>query len=478
MPSTSLQCYSPFEYFSPEELQTIHAGALEILEQVGADLHHETALTLLKEAGASIEDKRVYLSADMVESALSSAPSQIIIYDRDGNPALDLSERNAYFGTGSDCIFLVDSFSGKRRKFTEQDMVDAVRLCEALPYIDFVMSMGMIDSVKPKHQCQIQYANMLKYSKKPQVIIAINRPCLDDIVEIAAAGIDGGREELKQRPRFVLYTEPTSPLVHSYESIDKLLYAAENLVPTNYAPGMMAGATGPVTPSGAITLAAAECLFGLVLHQLAKPGAPFLFGAGMSNIDMQSMQPSYASPEAMMAQAGLCELGRNLYKLPTWGFAGCSASKCADTQAINEAASYIFMAGLTGSNLNHDLGYLEFGLTYSFDLLVMTNESVGQLRRIMDGIPLTRQSMALDAIGEVGPGGEFLSSKHTLEYFRANWAPDVTDRSTYDRWLELGSTTMEDRCKVKIRSILDEPLVAYNEQAINAVLNQIEGRDV
>jgi len=178
----------------------------------------------------------------------------------------------------------------------------------------------------------------------------------------------------------------------------------------------------------------------------------------------------------MMAQAGLCELGRNLYQLPTWGFAGCSASKCADTQAINEASTYIFMAGLTGSNLNHDLGYLDFGLTYSFDLLVMANESVGQLRRILEGIPLTRETMALDAIREVGPASHFLASEHTLDYFKENWFPGVTDRSTFERWAEQGATTMEDRCKAKIKAILSEPPLAANAQAIDAVLSRMESK--
>jgi len=473
MAGTQLNCASPLEYFSTEQLQEIRAGALEILRDVGCILRHDGAATLLAGAGARMAENRIYLSAEMVEDALKTAPPRVVIYDRNSNPSMELSGRNAYFGTGSDCIYLRDSFTGERRKFSEQDMINAVRLCEALPNVDFLMSMGMMAEITPECQCQRQYANMIKYSSKPQVVIAINRQCLDDVVELAAAITPGGREELKRKPRFVLYTEPTSPLVHSFEAIDKLIYAAENLVPTNYAPGMMAGATGPVTPEGAVTLAAAECLFGLVIHQLTNPGAPFVFGAGMSNIDMSSMQPTYSSPEAMMTQAGLCELGRNLYKLPTWGFAGCSASKLADTQAINEASTYIFMAGLTGTNLNHDLGYLEFGLTFSFDLLVMTDESVGQLRRMLGGFSLTRESMALDAIKEVGAGGHFLTSDHTLDNYRKNWMPGVTDRNTFERWTALGSTSMEDRCKARIRAILDRPVDSYQPEIIDAVLDRL-----
>jgi len=185
------------------------------------------------------------------------------------------------------------------------------------------------------------------------------------------------------------------------------------------------------------------------------------------------MQPTYASPEAMMTQAGLCELGRNLYNLPTWGFAGCCCSKVADAQAINEAATYIFMAGLTGTNVNHDLGYLEFGLTYSFDLLVMADESVSQLRRIFDGIPVNRETQALDAIKEVGPGGNFLACDHTLDHYKENWTPGVTDRNTFERWAQLGSLTMEQRCKAKIEKILAAPPRVRNVAKIDAVLDKI-----
>jgi len=462
-------------YFSPEQLQDIHCGALEILEDVGCELHHEQAIKLLVQAGAQAQGRRVYLPAGLVENALKSAPSRVILYNRDGQPAMYLHGRNAYFGTGSDCIYLRDSFTGERRLFTEPDQINAVRLADALPNIDFIMSMGLISEADPAFMYQIQYANMIKHSSKPQVVVAGDRGSLHGMTALAASILPGGREELMRKPRFLLYDEPTSPLVHTFEAIDKLIYAAENRIPSNYSAGMMAGATGPVTPAGAVTLAAAEALFGLTIHQLVSPGAPFVFGAGMSNLDMASMQPSYASPEAMMTQAALCELGRCLYNLPTWGFAGCCASKVADTQAINEAATYIFMAGLTGTNVNHDLGYLEFGLTYSFDLLVMSDESVGQLRRIFDGIPVTRDSMALDAIREVGPGGNFLACDHTLDNYMHNWTPGVTDRNIFERWTQLGSMTMEQRCKARIEKILAQPAKAYQAEKINAVLERIMG---
>jgi trimethylamine--corrinoid protein Co-methyltransferase len=172
-------------------------------------------------------------------------------------------------------------------------------------------------------------------------------------------------------------------------------------------------------------------------------------------MDMQSMQPTYSAPEAMMTQAGLCQIGRCLYELPTWGFGGCSASKLADEQAVNEAATYIMMAGWAGTNLVHDVGYLEFGLTYSFDLLVMCDEFIGQVRRMMEGIRVDKENLAVDSIKRVGPGGHFLSDDHTLDHFRENWQPDLTDRRTYEDWKIRGAKSMGQLAKEKIKKIME-----------------------
>jgi trimethylamine--corrinoid protein Co-methyltransferase len=468
------------EYLSAEQMREIHSAAIDILEDAGTIVHHEKAVECLHKAGAYVKDgKRVYIPGSLVERALKTAPSRVTIYDRNGKPAMFLEGRNVYYGTGSDCPYLLDSVSGQRREFLSKDVEDAVRLVDFLPNIDFTMSMGLAPDISIGRQYQKKYALMIRNSTKPQVITAADTACLSDIVAIAAAAV-GGREELSRRPLFVLYDEPTSPLVHTREAMDKLLFMAENRLPINYSPGTMAGATSPMTMAGSITQANAEILAGLVIHQLTKPGAPFIFGAGMSPMDMQSMQPTYSSPEAMMEQAGICQIGRCLYNLPTWGFGGCSASKLADEQAVNEAATYILMAGLMGTNLVHDVGYLEFGLTYSFDLLVMCDEVIGQVRRLMAGIRVDKDHLAVDAVKRVGPGGHFLNDDHTLSHFRENWQPDLTDRKTCEAWKAEGATTMGQRTKAKIKRILanhkPRPLPPQVDTEINKILDGIESR--
>jgi len=467
---------TPLEYLSEEQMRAIHSAALDILQDCGTMVHHQKALVLLQQAGAHVKDgQHVFIPPGLVEAALRSAPSTVTIYDRNGGTAMCLEGRNVYYGTGSDCPYLLDSFSGERREFLSADVEDAVRLVDALPNIDFTMSNGLAPDFPAELQYQYKYAIMIRNSTKPQVITAADKTCLNDIADIAAAAV-GGREELSRKPIFVLYDEPTSPLVHMSEAMEKLMFMAEHNLPTNYSPGIMAGGTSPVTMAGAMAQANAEILAGLVIHQLTNPGAPFIFGAGMSPMDMLSMQPTYSAPEAMMTQAGLCQIGRCLYELPTWGFGGCSASKLADEQAVNEAATYIMMAGWAGTNLVHDVGYLEFGLTYSFDLLVMCNEFIGQVRRMMEGIPVDRENLAVEAIKRVGPGGHFLGDVHTLDHFRENWQPDLTDRRTYEDWQSRGAKSMGQLAKEKIKKIKEshqpQPLSPEVDAEIETVLER------
>ncbi len=469
------------EYLSEEQMRDIHSAALDILEDCGTIIHHEKSLALLQKAGAYVkDDRRVFIPNGLAEWAIRSAPSRVTVYDRSGKPAMFLEGRNVYYGTGSDCPNILDSFSGERRAFLSGDVADAVRLVDALPNIDFTMSMGLAPDFPSELQYQYKYAIMIRNSTKPQVITAADKISLNDITDIAAAVV-GGREELSRKPVFVLYDEPTSPLVHINEAMEKLLFMAENNLPTNYSPGIMAGGTGPVTMAGAITQANAEILAGLVIHQLKNSGAPFIFGAGMSPMDMQSMQPTYSSPEAMITQAGLCQIGRCLYDLPTWGFGGCSASKLADEQAVNEAATYIMMSGWMGTNLVHDVGYLEFGLTYSFDLLVLCDEFIGQVRRMMEGIRVDKEYLAVDCIKRVGPGGHFLGQDHTLNHFKENWQPDLTDRKTHEDWNSRGAKSMGQLAKEKIKGILKNhrptPLPAEVDAEIERILEEAKSRN-
>ncbi|NLH27712.1 MAG: trimethylamine methyltransferase [Syntrophomonadaceae bacterium] len=468
-----------FRTLTLQQLKDIHSASCRILDEVGVIVHHDEAADLLKRGGAYIDSNgRTHVPEAMIKQALHSAPSRITLYNRLGEPAIWMEKSNVHFGAGSDTLVYLDPFTGERRDWTTEEVANAIRVVDALPQLDFVMSMGLLSDVDKRMINRIQYALMLKNSVKPQVVIAEDAPTVADITEMAAAAV-GGREKLKNMPHFVLYCEPTSPLQLPFESVDKLLYAAENKIPVNFACGAVEGASTPVTVAGAVAQANAEALCGLVLHQLKNPGAPFLYGFGGSPLDMRTMVACYAVPEVLLLQGCVCDLSR-FYSLPSWGYAGCSSSKDFDEQAIAEATMFTVMGALQGCNLMHDVFYIESGRTGSLELLVLMDEVISRARHILKGVNTTPEYLAVDAVKRVGPGGNYLGDAHTAKHFREKWQPTLSDFSTYSSWEAAGAKSMRERIRERLRSIMQEhkpvPLAPEVEEKIDAVIKQAKDR--
>ena len=261
-----------FNTLTLEKMREIHSASCRILEDVGISVYHDEVLDLMKEAGAFLKDEKVFIPASLVEKSLKSVPSRITLYNRDNNPAIHMENRNVYYGTGSDTFNIINE-KNERRKWKKKDVRDAITICDHLENIDFVMTMGVISDVEIKMNTREQYALIFKNTKKPLIVVSEDAEDLRDIIEMAAI-VRGGIEQLKKRPYFISYCEPTTPLINSFTALDKLLLGAEYCIPTTYATGGMAGATTPMTVGGAIALSNAECLFGLIVHQLKNPGAP------------------------------------------------------------------------------------------------------------------------------------------------------------------------------------------------------------
>ncbi len=235
-------------------------------------------------------------------------------------------------------------------------------------------------------------------------------------------------------PAFSLYIEPVSPLSHAEEVIDKLLFASDNYIPFVYTPCPLAGATAPSTLAGTAVQALTESLFGIVLSQLRKPGAPLIIGGLMSNMDMLTTVYSYGSPEMALLSAAYTQITKWL-EVPMYETAGCSDAKLFDEQAAMEASINIATAALTGGNMIHDVGYLEQGLTSSMEMMVASDEIIDMVKRIMRGIPVTDADLALDVMAEVGPGGHYLEHDHTFERFRTDiWQPKMVNRKNWEDW--------------------------------------------
>ena len=298
----------------------------------------------------------------------------------------------------------------------------AARLCDTLPNIDFIMSFAFPSDIPPWKGHLSSFRTMAEHSTKPIVTTAVGRRDLSEMRQIAAL-IRGGAENLRTHPYFIQYAEPASPLKHPFESIDKLLFCAETGIPAVYSPAPLAGATAPVTIAGHVAQGLAECFCGLVIHQLKSEGAPFIMGMGPAVLDMATTQSSYNAPEYYLAYLAAVEMSR-YYDLPSWGYAGTTDSQIIDGQASLEAALITFISTMSGANLNHDVGYLDFGRTGSLEQIVIMDEVIGQMRRFREGIPVDDETLALDVIEQVGHGGHFLGHRHTLSHFMTTqWRP-------------------------------------------------------
>lgn len=465
-----------FRVLSDAQLEELHLGTLEVLRRTGVRVMVPEAREMLKKAGCWVEGERVRFPAGLVEWAARTAPSRVVLCDREGEPAIFLEDGRSYFGTGSDTPFVIDLETGERRRGALHDVERMARLVDGLPNIDFLMCMAIAQDIPQTYSDLYHFRAMVTNTTKPICYTAWNLTNLKAIIEMCEA-VAGGEEAFQRNPFAILYAEPISPLQHVVEGTEKLLYTVRKGLPIVYTPGMMFGAAAPMTSAGGLLVANAELLSGLVMAQLANEGVGFVYGGGVTVMDMRTMSVTYASPEFLINMAALTDMA-HYYKLPVFSFGACSDSKCFDQQAGLEGGMWTLLAALAGGNLCHDVGYIESGLTASMEMVVLGDETIGMVRRIMEGIKISPEMLAIDTIDEVGPGGNFVSADHTARHVRENWFPTILDRSFYTDWVAAGKPTTGDRARRKAMRILETheplPLAAEVRAQVDAIFARME----
>jgi trimethylamine--corrinoid protein Co-methyltransferase len=464
-------------FLHPDHCAQIHQAALEILRRTGVRVFHDEALRLLAEADCPIRDEnRVFIPEALVAWALQQPPSRVALCLRGSNQiGATLQERNVNFGLGSDCPNYLDPRSGEHRPFTLKDMQVVLQMADSLPELSFLMSAGIPADV-PNHTYRMQFATMICNCLKPVVFVCDDGEDCRRIIA-AAAAVAGGEELLRLNPTLLLYSEPTTPLQHSRSAMEKLLVMAESGIPVVHSPAPMMGGTAPITMAGGLALGAAEVLSGLVIHQLKRPGAPFVFGSGLHHLDMRTSISVYGAPEFQLARLGVADMAR-FYGLPSWGYAGHSDSCVFDEQAAADAVFSTLVALQSGTNLVHDVGYMEAGLANSPEMIVFTCEMIGMLRRFQDGFAIDSETLALQVIDGVGPGGNFLTEEHTIEHFREYWESTLFARQRFDGWKAAGAETLAQRVKERTVAAMDRasgtPLPASTVEEVNYILGLSE----
>ncbi len=443
-----------FEVLSPDQKETIYRGMIRTLNYTGADVHHEGARELLYSHGCLVDGKRVFIPPELVLKALSTVPpvTEVFCWDGSREKKISIERGKSYFGPGPTPPNFIDPETLERRPYLRQDATTVARVCDALPNVGFVQSLGSISDVTGPLADIYEFADMIRNTTTPIMSWSFNRDGCRDEHRMAVA-MAGGEENFKRRPNYIFYGEPISPLVSDFHAIDKCMYCAEHRIPQVYSPCAIGGGTVPATHAGQLVVALSESMVGVVVAQLMNPGTCVIIGGVQSILDMRHSIYSYGAPELSILSAAMTEMA-HYCNLPMFSQSGCTDTKALDVQSAVEATLSINAAMMSGAEFVHDNGYTESGITGDVFQLVMDDELIGMARVIENGIEVTEETMAVDVICDVGPGGHYLHQDHTMKWFREYWRPTLMERNSYEDWVASGKMTMKDRIIAKTRDLI------------------------
>jgi trimethylamine--corrinoid protein Co-methyltransferase len=468
-----------FRVLSDQQIARVFQAALECLQRTGVNILNAEARELLAGAGAKVRGVRVYIPPHIIQDAIASAPRSFSIWGRDQKYRMQLVPDRVYFGPGPTCTFFIDPETGERRHTRRGDPGMTALVCDALENINYAMGLGLINDVHPELASVYEFAEMIANTSKPVFAWTNNLENMIDIYNMAVAAV-GSEDDLQQYPCFGLFTTYQSPLQHTDAEITNMLWAAEHDVPIIYLGGTSGGVTGPITGAGMFVIYLADALSGLAIIQLKRRGTKVCIGGVPQPMNLRTGSPVYGAPETSLYSAALSDISRNL-GVPFMGTAGVSESKVLDLQAAIESAVQVVLSGLSGATLVHDVGFLDCAEIGSLEMLVMNDEIIGMIRRIMRGIEISDDTLMLDLIDEVGPAGEFMTAPETAARCRAEiWMPRLMDRDRWDNWQTSGATDMRQRIKAYLDQILSThkpPLLPDDaSEKIQAILEAAEAR--
>ncbi len=466
-------------WFTEKDRKKIVSEAIDILEKVGIFVENDEAIELLSGAGAKMdrETGRAFIPSTLVEKAVESAPSRVLVYNRHGEPVMDLGEDRVHFNPGSAALRIYDHKEKKARTPVTADLIRFAALTDALPNYA-AQSTGVVSGDVPEEigdRYRVYIA--LQNSVKPVVTGTFMVDAFRVMHEMLATVV-GDQDALAEKPMAIFDCCPSPPLKWSDLTCQALIDCARTGLPAELVSMPLTGATSPVTLAGAVVQHAAECLSGVVIHQLAKAGSPIIYGGSPACFDMRKGTTPMGAVETMMIDGAYAEIGKHL-GLPTHAYMALSDSKLVDYQAGMESAMGATIAALSGLNNVSGPGMLDFESCQSLEKLVLDHEIVGMALRLTRGIALRDDPIALPLIETALERKEFLSLPHTAKWYReeAYFPNEVIDRSTLEEWESKGGADAAARASERVEKLLEghepEPLDA----SVRAHLTELMERD-
>ena len=441
---------------SRDEIEDIHDASLEILENPGLEILNKRALDILREAGGNVdyEKNRATIPRDLVKKALEKAPKTLTYGARNPKNSFLLDKTETHFTTNGYAVFIRDQETGERRYSKQEDLARWAILADYLDKVHVIWP-SLNPTNVPEHMQRLTAVfTCLSNSEKHVEHFAENAREAQYEIEIAAA-IAGGKEELKQKPIISAVQCPIAPLRFDKGLTDAVIEFAKAGIPVVSLSMPVTGMTGPATLAGALVVNNAEVLGNIVISEFATPGAPLIYAGSPGSMDFKTGAYVEAA-ENVLLNAALTQLARH-YDLPCEISGGSSSSKLPDAQAAYEGAVGFLTTILTGPDLLCGLGGLDSANAMSPEMLIIGNEIIDDALRIARGIQVDDYTLAVDVIRKVGPGGNFLAEKHTLDnLLKEHLVPKFSNRESYDAWKRNGSKSVVDVSREKIKEILEK----------------------
>ena len=450
--------HGTLDVLRPEQVDQIHDASIQILETSGIELWSADARRLFEEAGAIVDHDTtvVRVGADVIEHALSAAPSSFTLTPRNPDRAVELGGNNIVFGLVAGPPAVHDCINGRR----QSNMVDYENFVRLAQYFNAIHMLGTQVSAPMELPANTRhldcYRANITYSDLAYHCTAIGRGRALDGINMLAISRGLTLEEVADSPGVLTVVNVNSPRRMDGEMADGLIAMAEHGQPVSVTPFTLMGAMTPATLAGALVQANAEALFGIVLTQLAKPGAPVVYGSFTSNVDMRSGAPAFGTPENSKANVAAGQLARR-YGLP-YRSSNCTAANTVDAQAAYEMQMALWGAVLGGANIvYHAAGWMEGGLQASYEKLILDVEVLQNMMEFLTPVDTSDDQLALDAIARVPTGGHFFGDEHTMErYDTAFYQPMLSDWRTWEQWNEDGARTATERATGIWQTALDE----------------------
>lgn len=478
--------YPPISLISADELESIHRASLRLLSEIGMEVMHDESRALLKASGASVDEstQRVRFDPAMIEEKIKTVPSSFTLQARDPAKNLKVGDGSLIFAATGGPAFAHDIERG-RRAGNYQDMCDYIKVVQSLNVIHQEGGCPCEPTDLPADSRHLDfYLAAIRYTDKNWQCWALGGYRVEDAIEMLSIALGQSREALKNNPATLTIVNSNSPLRLDIPMGEGLCAMARAGQPVAMTPFTLSGAMSPVTIAGALAQQNAEALALITLSQIVSAGAPVLYGGFTSNVDMRTGAPAFGTPEYAKAQIASGQLARR-YNIP-FRSSNVTASNAVDVQAAYESGMSLWSTIMGGVHLiEHAAGWLEGGLTASFEKLVLDAEMLQLMRSFLDPLKIDEDNLAFEAMQEVGPGGHFFGAQHTLARFdHAFYEPMLSDWRNFETWSETGAKTGTERAhliwKDLLRTYEAPPLDPAKAEALKAYVakrkEEIHGR--